>query len=127
MDQQSIPPPPAPAQNPTVPASPAPQPKKGIPHRLFPIFLVVGAIFFGAFIYYLIQKLTTKPLEPEITTVIVTPTPSPTPFRYPTNVSTSSGFLLLEESISSFSAELDKFSKDDPSLSPPNLILPIGL
>ncbi len=127
---QPIVPPLQPAVQPEPPAPvvpPVPQRIPGILQKILPILIVIGAIFFGAFVYYLIQKSTNKDVDPGITTVIVTPTPSPTPVRYQTSVSTSSAFVALEQSISSFSAKLNEFSKEDPSLSPPNLVLPLGL
>ncbi|MCX8008640.1 MAG: hypothetical protein N3A54_02960 [Patescibacteria group bacterium] len=92
-----------------------------------PVLLIGVGIIIGAIAFFVFQQITKKPEKPTITTVVVTPTPTPTPFRYPTNVSTTSAFLELEQTIASFSNRLDEFSKHDPSLSPPNLILPLGL
>lgn len=117
-----------PQPQPTIPpVAPQSIPKVGILQRIFPFLLAVVAIFFGAFIYYVIQKVTTTPEQPIVTTIIATPTVAPTPFRNATVISTSSAFISLETDISSFSSELSEFSKDDPSLSPPNLVLPLGL
>jgi len=108
------------------PLPPIPQKVPGLLSKMLPILLGVGGVFFGAFVFYVVQKNTQKEVTPGITTVFVTPTSIPTPVRYPTNVSTTSGFLSLEQSISSFSSELIEFSKDDPALTPPNLNLTLG-
>lgn len=93
---------------------------------LLGIVLFIG-ILFGVGSYVAVQQITKKPEEPKVTTIVVTPTPSPTPIRYQTNISTTSAFISMEEAISSFSQKLIDFSKDDPSLNPPNLVLPLGL
>ncbi len=93
---------------------------------LLGIVLFIG-ILFSIGSYIAIQQITKKPEESKVTTIVITPTPSPTPIRYQTNISTTSAFISLEETIASFSKKLIDFSKDDPSLNPPNLVLPLGL
>lgn len=94
--------------------------------KFFPLVLVIGAILFGIIVYMAMQKVIDPNTPNPIQNPDLSPTPSPTPIRHQTLVATSSGFLTMEEDISSLSAELQEFSKDDPALSPPNLVLPLG-
>jgi len=114
---------PAPFQ-PTV--NPVPQKLPSLMSKLIPIFLVLGAVSFGSLIYVIIQNSQKKEPDQVIKTVVVTPTPSPTPIRVATVISTSSAYMELEKSIDEFEAALNEFSKDDPMLSPPTLVLPLG-
>lgn len=91
------------------------------------LILFIMALIFMAGAYTLFQQAKKSPEEPKITTIIVTPTPNPTPIRQQTDISTTPAFISLEDAIASFSQKLIEFSKDDPSLNPPSLVLPLGL
>lgn len=93
--------------------------------KLWPLILAVCAIFFGIVIFAIVQKFMEKPTPTQIT-VIVTPTPSPTPVRNMTTVATTSSFAAFDSAVASLSAKVQGYEENDPSLSPPSLVLPLG-
>lgn len=120
---QSPQPTPPPPGNQTVPgsASQPPSPLK----KWLPLLFVLGAILTGILVFIILQGMTKRP-APEQITVIVTPTPSPTPIRTPSSVATTSAFIAFVDHVSSLSSQIEEFEKDDPALSPPSFVLPLG-
>jgi hypothetical protein len=123
-------PPAAPAASPPPVETPPPpkQPVNMLPDKdkLLPLILAFFAIVTGVLLFFVLKQLQKKSEAPPPVTIIVTPTPSPTPIRFPTNISTSSAFLDFEGSVASYASNLNAFEKNDPSLSPPSLVLPLG-
>ena len=121
---------PAPAQTPvSIPA--VKNPLKDVmamfsSEKYMPIVLAFFAVITGIILFFILGTMLKKPQPLPPVTIIVTPTPAPTPVRTPTALSTTSAFLQFSDSISTFSSELQNFQKDDPSLSPPSLVLPLG-
>lgn len=106
-----------------------PKPKIKLPEnseKYLPFILAFFAILSGILLFFLFQQLTKTPETLPPVTIIVTPTASPTPVRYPTNTSTTSAFLDFETSVNAFAQKLSSFEKSDPSLTPPSLVLPLG-
>jgi hypothetical protein len=108
-----------------------PQPQPPIPpartgEKFLPFILGIFAIITGIILFILLQQIQKKPEQPPPVTIIVTPTASPTPVRFATNISTSSAFTDLESSVASYAAKLSSFEQSDPSLSPPSIVLPLG-
>lgn len=93
--------------------------------KLLPLILAVVAIFFGILIFAVVQKFIEKP-EPKPVTIIVTPTPSPTPVHIFTTVATTSAFMAFESNVASLSGKVEAFQNEDPSLTTPSLVLPLG-
>jgi hypothetical protein len=94
--------------------------------KFLPLILAFFAILSGVLLFFLFQQLQKKPEPQPPITIIVTPTRAPTPVWYPTNVSTTSAFLDFDRSINEFAAKLNTFERNDPSLSPPSIVLPLG-
>lgn len=94
--------------------------------KLLPLILASLAILTGISLFLIIQRINYQVEEPKLVTIIVTPTPSPTPLRIATNLSTSSAYLSFNEQVSSLSANITTFEREDPSLFPPSLVLPLG-
>ncbi|MBI5621201.1 hypothetical protein HY949_05450 [Candidatus Gottesmanbacteria bacterium] len=85
--------------------------------------LVIGAGILSLFLFTVMSKKSTIP------TVVVSlsPTPTPTPVRILSSVATDSAFIMLKVSHASLSAGLSVLNPDDPNLSPPALVIPLGL
>jgi hypothetical protein len=94
--------------------------------KIIPLILACLAIMTGIGLFVILQKINNNTFVPTPITIVVTPTPSPTPIRNATNISTTSAFLTLQENISKLNTTINEFEKDDPSLSPPSLVLPLG-
>lgn len=86
----------------------------------------IGVILAGSMLLSLFRRSTipTKSLPPE---VVDTPLPNPTPVRNLSAIASQSAFMSLEQSASSVSSAIANTNLDDPSLSPPNIDLPLGL
>lgn len=122
METQSIPEPTpiqsAPAQ--AVPPPP-PSPKISLPVIIAVVAtaMIVSGVFFGL-----------SRLKPKETVVAPTPTPTPiatpTPIRQPSALATLPEFLLFQSSVATLSAAIAGYNPQDPSLTPPTLILPLG-
>lgn len=115
--------PPAPGTPP--PGGYAPVPPRSPLERFMPLFIAAGAVFLGILVFVVFQQLRAKP---PIVQVAPTPThtPSPTPLRQLSQLASQSGFLSLEQEVASLSAKINSYSVQDPSLSPPELTLPLG-
>lgn len=94
--------------------------------KFTPFILAILAICTGIMIFTVIQVLQPEPEQPMPVTIVITPTPTPTPIRTPTNVSTSSAFLTFVDDVNTLQNSIRDFEKDDPMLSPPALVLPLG-
>lgn len=132
MEQQQIPQPQIPVTpqetHPVPQANPMP-PVQKIPitwEKIIPLVLACLAILTGIGVFITIQRINNRAFEPTPITIVVTPTPSPTPIRNVTNLSTSSAYMAFNDSVASLSTKIQEFEKDDPSLSPPSLVLPLG-
>ncbi len=84
--------------------------------------LVIGI---GLLVLLLFSLMRSKPPPPG-PVAPASPTPSPTPIRILSVIATDSAFQALRASQASLSSELSLLSPDDPSLTPPVLVLPLG-
>ncbi len=126
------------SQQPQIPVTPQPSTPvseatpsvtKKIPvtwEKIIPLVLACLAILTGIGVFMAIQGINNRTFEPKPITIVVTPTPSPTPIRNITNLSTSSAYTAFTDAVASLSSNIQEFEKEDPSLSPPTLVLPLG-
>jgi hypothetical protein len=122
------------SQPPQTQTSEAQQPSNNIPkkfpsiwQKMIPILIIaLLAILTGTALFFVLHNINNQEEPPEPITVVVTPTPTPTPIRNATVVSTSPQFTEFVHAISTLSTTINEFERDDPSLSPPSLILPLG-
>lgn len=89
------------------------------------ILIIAGGVIAFGISMLLIWKLLTPPPKPAIQ-VVQSPTPTPTPIRILSAIATQSAFMSLTQIQASLSAGLSITNLDDPSLSPPQLELPLG-
>lgn len=104
-------------------------PKKlpSIWQKMIPVLIIAFlAILTGISLFLVIQNINNQEEPPKPITVVVTPTPTPTPIRNATIVSASPQFTEFVNAISTLSATINEFERDDPSLSPPSFTLPLG-
>jgi len=119
---------PAPAQQIPSPG-PVPQPQTAVPSHpkgkrtLIIAGVVILCILLGFLLY---RQVTQQPSDPAAPTPTPTSTPSPTPIRELSGIAGDPAFAELEASVASLSASIRNFNAQDPSLSPPSLILPLG-
>lgn len=100
---------------------PPPAPKVSIPIIIAVVAtaMIVSGVFFG------LSRI--KPKE-----VVVAPTPTPTPIATPTPIRQPSAFasqpdfLKFQTAVATLSAAIAGYSPNDPSLTPPTLVLPLG-
>lgn len=107
----------------------APTPPAGGPKPRSPVFtialavimtaVVVSGIFYGLSLY-----------RPQQVAVTPTPTPTPmatpTPIRQPSTIAGQPAFLQFQSAVATLSAAIAGFSAQDPTLTPPTLVLPLG-
>ncbi|MEK7141507.1 MAG: hypothetical protein AAB800_03110 [Patescibacteria group bacterium] len=89
------------------------------------ILMIAGGVIAFGISMLLVWRLLTPPPKPAIQTV-QSPTPTPTPIRILSAIATQSAFVSLTQIQASLSAGLSITNLDDPSLSPPQLELPLG-
>lgn len=131
IEQPVIPPAPEVAPPPPVSSTPPmpPVPPKAAPsiiNRLLPFIIAITAIITGVIVYVALKGETPLSQTPDTITIIVTPSPTPTPIRNASAVSQTQDFVTFSENISSLSAKIKDFEREDPSLAPPSLVLPLG-
>ncbi len=106
-------------------APPPPQPVQKPPTNMLPWVAAAGAVFIGIAIFIGIQQLRPKQ-TPVVVTATPTITPSPTPLRQLSTIASQVEFSNLETAIASLSASAQSYNVSDPSLSPPEITLPLG-
>lgn len=123
--EQSIPPR-TPTTGPTVSSGGAPPPPP-TPRITLPIIIaavvataiIVSGIFFGL-----------SRMKPQVAQTLPTPTTgpvaTPTPVRQPSALATQSAFINFQGAIATLSAAIATYNVQDPSLTPPTLVLPLG-
>ncbi len=77
----------------------------------------------GIFTWNIVTQQTVSTTVPTPTS---TNTPSPTPVRQLSAIASQSAFMVLDEKIASLSSSIKNYIIEDPSLSPPVLVLPLG-
>ncbi len=85
--------------------------------------IAIGIGLIGIFVWRGITQKSTKDIA---ATPTPTHTPSPTPIRQISALASQSGFIALDEKIASLSSSIKNYIIEDPSLSPPVLVLPLG-
>lgn len=93
--------------------------------KLFPLAALVGVVLLVIAAVVGFQSLRPKP-TPITVTVTPTATPSPTPMRQLSGIASQPDFLTLETGVASLSAKAQSYNVNDPSLTPPELTLPLG-
>lgn len=115
-----------PVNTPVMPSAPAPVPVPA-PRNYMPIIvavlgtaLLVSGLFFGI-------SFVTKPKETAVVPA-ATPTPNatPTPIRQPSAIAGQATFIDFQSAVSTLSAAIAGYNSQDPSLTPPTLVLPLG-
>lgn len=104
-------------------AVPPPPPTPKIPVTLIVAVLatalLVSGVFFGLSF-----------LKPKEVAVVPTPTPTaaptPTPIRQPSAIAALPEFMQFKASVATLSAAIAGYNPQDPSLTPPTLVLPLG-
>lgn len=108
-----------PAPSPVVIPKPPPQ----IPTWAIAIVVVV----MGFLAVFGVGKVIQKPAIVTVPTPTPTISPVPTPIRTLSPFATTSAFMQLDASVTSFSTAIKAYNTSDPSLSPPVLDLNLGL
>lgn len=90
------------------------------------IWIIAGVVILIGIIGLFVIRSLYKPSPIPIIAREETPTPTPTPVRILSAIATQSAFIALEKTYASFSASLTATNVEDPSLSPPNIDLPLG-
>lgn len=85
----------------------------------------IGVAIGGILLLLLVRSLLPA-RAPDPPIIAPSATPSPTPIREQSAVATQSAFISLEAHLASVSAAIRATNLDDPSLSPPNIDLPLG-
>lgn len=110
---------------------PPPEPATPLASKLLPkvimAVLAFSAIFTGVVAYNLYLRLQGKTTPVETITVLISPTLAPTPIRTRSQVSQTVPFSSFETEVSSFTALIQSARDDDPMLSIPDIIQPLGL
>lgn len=119
--------------NSSIPTSDTASPSNGPPLKLFSfrrqlipfVFILLGIA--ALFIARTVVR-SPAPTPATRTTPSIAPTISiPAPNKNLSPVATQSAFIAIEEPIASLSAEIDLFNPNDPSLTPPNITVPLEL
>jgi len=88
------------------------------------IAVIVTAVVISGLFYAISQK------KQEEIVVAPTPTPvlmpTPTPVRQPSALAAAPEFIQFKAAVATLSAAIAGYSSQDPSLTPPTLVLPLG-
>lgn len=123
MSQTDAPVPPV--QTPQVP--PAGQPQQMPPSKnRKPLIITVGIIVLLLIAAVAYRQIAMQPKDDESPAPTPTATVTPTPIREFSGIANDPAFKELESDVASLSAGLRNYNIQDPSLSPPTLILDLG-
>ena len=90
------------------------------------IIIILSIIVVGTISKLILMRNGPKPEAPAPSVVVVTPIVSPTPIRQPSALASQSAFIKFDADVSSLLQNVQAYSVEDPSLSPPILDLPLG-